>query len=872
MLLASIISAGQKEFDLDGLYKSAPQVVKLNVSNELLTAVPDMISKCSKIKVLNLSNNQITHLPEWFSSLANLEVLNISGNRNLNIKQAFDVIGKLPNLKELNASGCRMVYLPVAIRHLKSLRKVDLSNNFIPNLPPIFEEVLWTSLDISANCIDTLPASMVYMNTLEELNLSYSPASVNKHNYYLLEYLTSMRKLVLSGMEEIPKELSKLSFLKELILTNGRFNTLPESFKQLTALSKVDIRGCERMNVSDLVEYLTAASKKLRVLKIGHRNLKVLPYNMFKLKKLQRLYIDNSCVENLPSSFNKFKGKELYFRNCSFSTPELVFDNVGKARKLVNLEIDRCVFGHNNWKLKGSKTLQKLSIINCGLIRIPFQVSDFPELKKVKLLGNKLPKNEITWKIPKTEIGADYLTISYSKRELSEWRFTPLIPTTKRMIYSEIGDVFKLNSGTEITVDKMAFISTGNKAVTGDVELRIKEYYSPKDFSESNFPTFLPSGEVANVKYSVDIHAFHDGKEVYVNSSKPIVVRPQFNKSMALDKYYYLSYKNRWEGIHQTVNVCSRNVSREVRAVCPDFSDLPMKKNKLRVSKVHLRIKRNKRKKTLNFEIAPEYGYLENQINIFGDKIKGYPELKTYKNIKWRYVGSDLDEDLERLYFLSESAKKEKIDRKSSFYFYVLDIKDIRVFPNPKDDNYLIQFIQGRDTFSVEALPMLPILKAKKIQRWHRKKYRKYRKALEKRKTKWLEMDTVYLNQYSVFENELEKYRQLNLKSGYYFEPKKETPQSGQVLKVYKSGLYSLAIPLLLNNAVNKKPIYYLEGKRFYPRRVLVSNLTKKYHFWTDAKTIVKEKGIYQISIILNGEKFVAKWGVNNKVEFEKVK
>ena len=122
-----------------------------------------------------------------------------------------------------------------------------------------------------------------------------------------------------------------------------------------------------------------------------------------------------------------------------------------------------------------------------------------------------------------------------------------------------------------------------------------------------------------------------------------------------------------------------------------------------------------------------------------------------------------------------------------------------------------------------------------------------------------------------MFENKLEGYRQLGLESGYNEESLKEEKKAGQVIKIYKPGLYALSIPLLINNGVIKKPIYYLNGKRFRPRNVLISNQSKKYCFWTGAKEVVKEKGVYSIWIVLNDIVYNGKWGRNNKVEFEKI-
>ena len=258
------------------------------------------------------------------------------------------------------------------------------------------------------------------------------------------------------------------------------------------------------MNVSDLIEQISTASKKLQTLKIGHYSLDGLPFNMFKLKKIKQLFIDNSCINSLPTSFNKFKGKSVIFRHCTFSTPEKVFKNLGKAKNLKNLEINSCLFGHNNWKISRSLTLEKINIINCGLVKIPLVPLEFPKLKKLNLMGNKIPKNAVTWETPKTILGVDYNAISYTEKDLKKWKYKSIRPEVKRMIYPEVGDVFMLRSGTEIEVEKMAFITTGNRDVKGDVELRIKEFTKTDDYLLSNYPTFLPNAEVADIKYSIE--------------------------------------------------------------------------------------------------------------------------------------------------------------------------------------------------------------------------------------------------------------------------------------------------------------------------------------------------------------------------------
>lgn len=861
----------QKEYTYADIEKKAAFIEVLNISNEGLIDLPPAIKECKKLKKLLLKNNRITFLPSWFKELENLEELDISGNRTLNINQAFSLISKLPKLKILTANHCNMFYLPVAIRRIKTLKEVNISDNHIKYLPPIFEYTHWEKLDLSYNCIDTLPGTLVFMNSLRELNLSYTPSIANKFTYYTIEFLKKLTTLKLSGADHFPPEINKLNFLKNLILTNGTFNSLPEEFKQLSNLSALDVRGCENFKISSLVEGLIGSYNTLKELKIGHKNLTTIPFNISKLKKIERLIIDHSCLEKLSSSFAKFKGHSVHFRGCSFSNPSMVFNEIGKNKKVKKLYINNCVFGRSDWKIGGSKTLEEIHITHCGLVYIPLNTNHFPELNLLNLKGNKIAKNKINWKIPKTILGADYQSISYGTDEFNNWNYTQNQKTIKRMIYTEIGDLFTLPSGAKVEIQPDCFIGTGNKSIQGDVKLEIKEFTQPKDFALTNYPSFLPSSEVSDAKYAIELRAYSGQKEVFIKSEKPIHIYPKFTKNYALEKYYFLNYKSEWQNLNQKTNVCIKNTEAQVVPKCDNYSDMPRISQDLKISKVFIKLQRKKKKNKLNFEITPEYGYREQLFNPFGDRIKGYPELKHYKEIKWRYEGDSMETDLRKLYFLSDESKEDKLKRYNSLKAYVLDIKDIRVFPNPKDDNYLIQFIQGRDTFSIEALPFLSVYKAKKIQRWHKIKYKRYKKALLKRKEKWLKLDTNYINRYENFEIQLEAYRLHNLRALYSVRHEDKSDDSAELLKIYKPGLYQMAIPLLINNGQAKKPIYYINSKRFHPQRVLVSNLSKKYHFWTNAKEpIPKESGAYQISIVLNGTLYTGKWGNTNKVNFEK--
>ena len=83
------------------------------------------------------------------------------------------------------------------------------------------------------------------------------------------------------------------------------------------------------------------------------------------------------------------------------------------------------------------------------------------------------------------------------------------------MIYTEIGDLFTLPSGAKVEIQPDCFIGTGNKSIQGDVKLEIKEFTQPKDFALTNYPSYLPSSEVSDAKYAIELRAYSGQKEVF---------------------------------------------------------------------------------------------------------------------------------------------------------------------------------------------------------------------------------------------------------------------------------------------------------------------------------------------------------------------
>lgn len=864
----------QKEYGINDIETKSSRIQILNISNQQLTELPKGIQNCSKLKKLICKNNSITFLPNWLSQLPKLEYVDFSNNRRLNIKQTISELSQCEKLETLILNRCRMLYIPVVIRKLQNLKTVEFSGNHIKKLPPIFEYVHWEKVDLSYNCIDTLPKSLVFGNSITELDLSFNPAISEKINYYYLSFLKNLQTLKINGATELPDELDKISSIQHLSLTYSEVKSLPESFKSLNKLEVLDIRSSQNLKISDVVEGLKGSYKTLKNLKIGHAGLNTLPFNLYRLKNLKKIIIQNACLNKLNASFKRTKAKEIFIINCSFNQPQLVFNEIAQPQSVQKITVKNCYFAHSNWSLQASDNLKEIHFINCGLNYIPIQPSKFPNLSLINLKGNQIPENKITWESPTTLTDGAFISLKYQSNEVKKWKYKSPKPSIKRMIYTEVGDIFNLPSGTKIEVLPEAFIQTGNKTVDGDVVLEIKEFNTIADFTTSQFPTYTHNMEVSDVKYAIEIKAYHEGKEVFIKHNKPIYVYPQLKSNFALNTLFYHNYKNSWEDLKQSNTSCMvQNNSINIETNCEQYNDIPYMDYQLKASKVYVKIYRKIRKQEWSFLITPEYGYRDEFWDIFGDEIKGYPELKKYHGLKWKYVGDSIDRDLKKLYFLSDQAKEDKLKNKYSLKGYMLDIKDILVFPNPYKDNYLLQFIEGRDTINIEVLPQIPLYEAKKIQRWHKIKYKRYKKALVKRKEKWVKMDTTYLNKYDRFESKLEMYRLSKMDANFIIQNRKNNYSNHKqhVLLIQKPGLYQMSTPLLLSPSEIKKPIFYINNKRFYPKKVLITHLSKGYHYWVNPKEIPKEKGNLMFSVYINGSYYQGLWQKNNIVKFKKV-
>jgi hypothetical protein len=119
-----------------GLPLTLPHLQHLDLSHNLVTALPESIFGFIHLKELNLSYNQICSLPSTFTRLTSLNKLDISHNHLSCLPVDID---RLTGLEKLNISHNLLDHIPIGLGNLDKIRVLLVGRN---RLPPEFKALV----------------------------------------------------------------------------------------------------------------------------------------------------------------------------------------------------------------------------------------------------------------------------------------------------------------------------------------------------------------------------------------------------------------------------------------------------------------------------------------------------------------------------------------------------------------------------------------------------------------------------------------------------------------------------------------------------------------------------------------------------------
>jgi|GEM_PF-6303661 len=183
-----------------------PQLRKLDLSYNKLTAFPVEFWSLTQLESLLLDNNQIGALPEALGRLTNLKVLALNSNKLRTLPEGIGKLTRLWGTLELRHNDLEQ--LPSGMKYLESI----------------------TGLDLSSNNFKTFPASICTMTNLTDLDLS---------NNILGMFSRPQHEA------EIPDQICGLMNLKSLRIACSISNRVSLGITLLTKLVELDISKWE---------------------------------------------------------------------------------------------------------------------------------------------------------------------------------------------------------------------------------------------------------------------------------------------------------------------------------------------------------------------------------------------------------------------------------------------------------------------------------------------------------------------------------------------------------------------------------------------------------------------------------------------------
>ena len=169
------LSCGLTNFP-DEIFNLADSLEILNLSGNALSSLPDDLPKLHKLRVIFCSDNLFTALPEVLGQCLQLEMVGFKANQIKHVSEK-----SLPKkLRWLILTDNKITELPSALGSCIRLQKLMLSGNQLQTLPP--EMATCTELEllrISANDFTVLPEWLLSLPKLAWLAYAGNPFSDN---------------------------------------------------------------------------------------------------------------------------------------------------------------------------------------------------------------------------------------------------------------------------------------------------------------------------------------------------------------------------------------------------------------------------------------------------------------------------------------------------------------------------------------------------------------------------------------------------------------------------------------------------------------------------------------------------------------------
>ncbi|KAM7535541.1 hypothetical protein Aperf_G00000097873 [Anoplocephala perfoliata] len=338
----AFVSAASAVFPCTHPLEKMARLEWLKLRNSQLTNsdLPSELKYLNRLEYLSLAKNKLTRLTsitDWPKVFPNLRVLNCRKNQLASTDAIPPDLFSCPNLQVIDFSCNQLTQVPRGIENASGLLVLNLSDNQLTSVPAeIFTECTELMLlDLSDNSLTVLPAQLRRCSSLQQLILNNNP--FQHYQPRTIIAIKNLEVLHMSGtqrrLDNIPKELDRLTKLADLDLSHNQLVGIPEPVFDLRALRKLDLSYNEISEMTALTDNWPC----LEYLNLSHNQLCSLPAGLTRLTKLRKLYLqDNQLTfSGLPSGMAKLNDLEVL--NASNNRLENIPEGLCRCGRLKRL-------------------------------------------------------------------------------------------------------------------------------------------------------------------------------------------------------------------------------------------------------------------------------------------------------------------------------------------------------------------------------------------------------------------------------------------------------------------------------------------------------------------------------------------------------